>query len=325
MPFRYAPTGAAITAKVSVQTAAWSSRRFFHASPRVLHLDSNTSDTSNHYETLNVRPDASPAEIKRSFYLLSKRHHPDHNPSDPHAPSRFMRISEAYATLSHADKRARYDRDVMRTSTRNNNNPHYHHAPKGSYHSTGPAGGRPASGLSSRRRGTYQGPPPSFFRSGGWGAHTAKRRAAHEESTGFGAGYGTDSSRSGSGAGGAGQQPPPPPPPPHGSGGGGGGTGGMGPGQDPFGHRDDVPHFDREAHERAQRRGEEMRARRAARRAGLNPDEPDSPTNMSFFAVAAILAVVVMAPLMVSGNRNRRSGSDAQVAEKEREREKKAK
>ncbi|KAK3307955.1 uncharacterized protein B0T15DRAFT_523112 [Chaetomium strumarium] len=324
MPLRYAPTGTAITAQLATQTAAWSGRRFFHTSPRLLHLDSNTSDASNHYETLNVRPDASPAEIKRSFYLLSKRHHPDHNPSDPHAPSRFMRISEAYATLSHADKRALYDRDVMRTTR---NNPHYHHAPKGSYHSTGPAGGRPASGLSSRRRGTYQGPPPSFFRSGGWGAHTAKRRAAHEESTGFGAGYGTDSSRGGSGAAGAAhQQPPPPPPPPHGSGGGGGGgVGGMGPGQNPFGHRDDVPHFDRDAHERAQRRGEELRARRAARRAGLNPDEPDSPTNMSFFAAAAILAVVVMAPLMLTGNRNTKNDKAAQAAARESKRENKAK
>jgi hypothetical protein len=100
----------------------------------------------------------------------------------------------------------------------------------------------------------------------------------------------------------------------------------MGPGQNPFRHRDDVPHFDRDAHERMQRRGEELRARRAARRAGLNPDQPDSPTNMSFFAAAAILAVVVMAPLMMlSGNQNRRSGSDAQVAEKGSPGEKKAK
>ncbi|AEO63539.1 uncharacterized protein THITE_2011436, partial [Thermothielavioides terrestris NRRL 8126] len=142
---------------------------------------------------------------KRSFYLLSKRHHPDHNPTDPHAPSRFMRISEAYATLSHADRRARYDREVL---PRLNPSPRYQHhqRPNGSsYHSTsGPAGGRPASDLS-RRRGTYQGPPPSFFRSGGWGAHGAKRRQAHEESTGFSAaGF----------ASGGGAHPPPPPPPP---------------------------------------------------------------------------------------------------------------
>jgi len=42
---------------------------------------------------------------------------------------------------------------------------------------TGPAGGRPASGLS-RRRTQFRGPPPSFYASGGWGAHSAKRSAA---------------------------------------------------------------------------------------------------------------------------------------------------
>ncbi|KAK4104566.1 DnaJ-domain-containing protein, partial [Parathielavia hyrcaniae] len=204
MPLRYTLPSAARSAQFPLRPAtwqAWTCPRLFHASPRALRLDTNPSDddASNHYETLNVHPDASPAEIKRSFYLLSKRHHPDHNPTDPSSPTRFMRLSEAYATLSHAEKRARYDRDVMRLVLRSNYNRHHHHPPhKGSsYHSssTGPAGGRPASGLSSRRttRGTYQGPPPSFFRSGGWGAHGAKRRAAHEESTGF---YGTRATNS---------------------------------------------------------------------------------------------------------------------------------
>ncbi|KAK4251701.1 hypothetical protein C7999DRAFT_27778 [Corynascus novoguineensis] len=314
MPFRYTPTGAASTAQLPARTAAWICHRFFHASSRALRLESNIS-SNNHYETLNVHPTASPAEIKKSFYVLSKRHHPDHNPSDPHAPTRFMRISEAYAVLGHADKRARYDREHARLF-----NSHYHHHQRGSsYHSTtGPAGGRPASGLSSRRRGTFQGPPPSFYRSGGWGAHAAKRRAAHEESTG--AGFGTNS------RGGAHPEhppPPPPPPPPGGafSGGRGGfGTGGMGPGQDPFGRRDDVPHFDREAHERAQRRVDDIRAHRIAKERGVDIDHFEKQTTMSFFGVAAILAVVVMGPFLISGMLNRGNGSSpAKSGEKERE------
>ncbi len=60
--------------------------------------------------------------LESSFYALSKTHHPDHNPSDPHAPRRFMRISEAYTVLSHAEKRAAYDRDVLRLH-------HHHHPP----------------------------------------------------------------------------------------------------------------------------------------------------------------------------------------------------
>ena len=88
-----------------------------------------------------------------------------------------MRISEAYSVLSHTDKRAVYDRDVMRHHARSSHHHHHpHHAhthrPNASYHSTGPAGGRPASGLS-RRRTQFRGPPPSFFRNTGSGKGTA--------------------------------------------------------------------------------------------------------------------------------------------------------
>jgi hypothetical protein len=65
MPLRYTPTGAARSAQLPLRTAAWTCHRLFHASPRVLRLDTNPTDSSNHYETLNVHPDASPAEIKR--------------------------------------------------------------------------------------------------------------------------------------------------------------------------------------------------------------------------------------------------------------------
>jgi curved DNA-binding protein CbpA len=117
----------------------------------------------------------------RSFYTLSKRHHPDHNPNDPTAKTRFMRISEAYAVLSSQSRRAAYDRDVLRLHTPQA--PHHQNRSPGSYHSaTNPAGGRPASGLS-KRRSTFRGPPPSFYRNGGWGEHAEKRRAAHEDST----------------------------------------------------------------------------------------------------------------------------------------------
>lgn len=114
----------------------------------------------------------------RSFYHLSKTHHPDHNPSDPHASHRFMRISEAYSTLSHANKRARYDRDVLRL--------HLRARAHGSHHSSsvGPAGGRPASGLSKRRSTTQGAPPPSFFKQGGYGEQKVKREW-QQSSTGY--------------------------------------------------------------------------------------------------------------------------------------------
>jgi hypothetical protein len=92
----------------------------------------------------------------------------------------------------------------------------------------------------------------------------------------------------------------------------------MGPGQDPYGHRDDVPHFDREAHERAQRRGDERRAHKLAREKGVNIDQPETATTVSFLGVAAILAIVVMGPFAINGWRSSRA-SALKAGEKEKE------
>jgi len=262
------------------------------------HDDNDTSHhhhhgpaTQTHYETLNVSPDATPTEIKRSFYALSKAHHPDHNPSDASAARRFMRISEAYTVLSHSEKRARYDRDVLRRH--GHAVPHRQH-PKGSYHSSNPAGGRAASGLS-RRRGTFQGPPPSFFRSGGWGSYGAKRRAAHEESTGTG----TSGSSGTAGSAGKGEGKA------FDSAGGPASTGGMGPGQNPYRAQADrdneVPHFDRVAHERTQRRHDERREQRMRASRRLNPFGSESNPTADFFVVAAIVAAGVLGPYLFVG------------------------
>ena len=263
---------------------------------RSLYDDHNHHDHHklNHYEILKVRPDASFAEIKRSYFALSKAHHPDHNPSDPAAARRFMRISEAYAVLGHGEKRARYDRDVMRRHSQST--PVLHGHRRGSYHSSNPAGGRPASGLS-RRRGAFTGPPPSFFRSGGWGSHSAKRKAAHEESTGS-SGMGTEA--------GAGTRT------------NNAGTGGMRPEQNPYQGMgtwgDDVPHFDREAHERTQRRHDERRARRMAASRGPNPFGEDGGGMGDFAVVASVLVTVILGPYIIG---KLWFGSDRQKRERE--------
>ncbi|KAL1960262.1 hypothetical protein VTO42DRAFT_8805 [Malbranchea cinnamomea] len=118
-----------------------------------------------YYEILNVPITATTQEIKKQFYALSLTHHPDRNPDDPEAHTKFASISSAYQVLSNATKRARYDRDhgIHRqvaaagpTSTRSN-------VYRGSY-----VGSRPPSGLS-KRRGEFRGPPPSFYAHGGYG------------------------------------------------------------------------------------------------------------------------------------------------------------
>ncbi|KAI0134221.1 hypothetical protein BJ170DRAFT_191022 [Xylariales sp. AK1849] len=293
MPLRYASLPAALRLGVSTpaqwpqpQLLACSRRRPFHSTSAL--RDDEIDAATNHYETLKLAPGATAAEIKKSFYALSKTHHPDHNRSDLGAANRFMRISEAYNTLSSAEKRSRYDRDTLGLHRSS------HQGRRGSYSSTSSqAGGRPATGLS-RRRTTFTGPPPSFYRSGGWGSHGAKRSAAQDDSTG-GASASSSSSSSSAHAkdhhnDGAWAT----------SGSGGFGAGGMGPGQDPFRHRDDVPHFDREGHERTGRRTEERRWRRMrVDGEDVRVESERGPTGM-FLVIGGVLALSFLGPLALS-------------------------
>ncbi len=64
----------------------------------------------DYYEVLGVPRDASVTQIKQAYRGLAVKFHPDRNPDDPAAEERFKEASEAYAILSDADKRARYDR-----------------------------------------------------------------------------------------------------------------------------------------------------------------------------------------------------------------------
>jgi molecular chaperone DnaJ len=62
------------------------------------------------YAILGVRRDASAEDVKKAYRSLARQVHPDRNPEDPVAESRFREISEAYETLSDAGQRQRYDR-----------------------------------------------------------------------------------------------------------------------------------------------------------------------------------------------------------------------
>ncbi|MBP5230977.1 MAG: DnaJ domain-containing protein, partial [Clostridia bacterium] len=61
------------------------------------------------YEVLGVSKDASDSEIKKAFYTLAKKYHPDANPGNKEAEQRFKEVNEAYSVLSDSEKRARYD------------------------------------------------------------------------------------------------------------------------------------------------------------------------------------------------------------------------
>lgn len=61
------------------------------------------------YETLGVGKGASKDDIKKSYYKLAKKYHPDTNKDDPNAASKFAELQKAYEVLSDEKKRAAYD------------------------------------------------------------------------------------------------------------------------------------------------------------------------------------------------------------------------
>lgn len=71
--------------------------------------------TLNYYQILKITKTASPQEVQEAFHKEALDLHPDRYMSlkDPallkHARDAYARLVEAYATLSDADKRAKYD------------------------------------------------------------------------------------------------------------------------------------------------------------------------------------------------------------------------
>lgn len=63
----------------------------------------------SYYEILGVARDATDDEIRKAYRSLARKYHPDVNPNDPNAESRFKDINEAYSVLGDKKKRADYD------------------------------------------------------------------------------------------------------------------------------------------------------------------------------------------------------------------------
>ena len=61
------------------------------------------------YAILGVSPDASDADIKKAYRKLARQYHPDQNPGDAAAETKFKEIGEANSVLSDPEQRKEYD------------------------------------------------------------------------------------------------------------------------------------------------------------------------------------------------------------------------
>jgi curved DNA-binding protein len=63
----------------------------------------------DYYQTLGLGKTASSKEIKQAYRKLARKFHPDVNPGDKAAESKFKEINEAYEVLGDSEKRRKYD------------------------------------------------------------------------------------------------------------------------------------------------------------------------------------------------------------------------
>jgi DnaJ-class molecular chaperone len=66
-------------------------------------------DFKDYYATLGVSKTSTEKEVKQAFRKLARKFHPDVNPGDKSAESKFKEINEAYEVLGDPDKRKKYD------------------------------------------------------------------------------------------------------------------------------------------------------------------------------------------------------------------------
>ncbi|XP_048871300.1 dnaJ homolog subfamily A member 3, mitochondrial-like isoform X2 [Brienomyrus brachyistius] len=73
------------------------------------HTSTPVTNKDDFYQVLGVPRSASQKEIKKAYYQMAKKYHPDTNKDDPQAKEKFAKLAEAYEVLSDEVKRKQYD------------------------------------------------------------------------------------------------------------------------------------------------------------------------------------------------------------------------
>jgi molecular chaperone DnaJ len=66
----------------------------------------------NYYEVLGVSYKATASDIKKAYYKLAFKFHPDKSLNAEFATEKFKEISKAYSVLSDKSKKSQYDKTL---------------------------------------------------------------------------------------------------------------------------------------------------------------------------------------------------------------------
>ncbi|MCC2670496.1 MAG: molecular chaperone DnaJ [Armatimonadetes bacterium] len=132
------------------------------------------SEDRTHYDVLGVEQTATVDQIRKRYRELAKKYHPDLNREHPEYHEVFIRITQAYETLSDTARRARYDLDLRDKQRRQAD------LRSGAYGST-PFTQRPAAAPGAARPGAST-PPPAGARPGPTDARAQREAEQRKQS-----------------------------------------------------------------------------------------------------------------------------------------------